>query len=694
MQINFQYSIYYLFAIAIVAIAMAVILYINFAKRYETSRPIVFFLSALRSIAIFSIGFLLLVPFVRLVKSQLEKPVIAIGLDNSQSISLSDTITISKVKKAISSIESDLADIYDVETFIYGDDVLPGEWDLTAKKSNISSWFHFVTNQYKHSNLAGVVTVSDGIFNAGGNPIYSGYQLNAPLYNIAVGDTNVPIDARIAFVNHNDIAYKGNQFPIKSGIAVEKLKGKSLELQLFKEGKLLNTERINVTSDDFFGEYGFLVNADKTGIQQYELRLTEFEGELSILNNSQKVFVEVIDADKNILIAYNAPHPDIGALRRSIERNRNYKVDLWWVNDPNKENKVSDYGKYHLVIMHNLPQGNTFFMKPLLQSKVSKLYIIDDKINFRQFNKDEALANLDLKSTVPNQASAAYHKNFVGYSLNTTQMARIEEYPPLNALFGNVSFTNSSDILLFQKIGNVVTNYPLLSISQSSNQKIGVLTATGIWRWFLHEYAENDNYEGLDELFNQTIQYLSVKEDKRRLRLSRNRFLFNENEDVVMSVSFYNKNYEPAIGAEIVVNLRDEEGADFQFKFLPKGSIYEMNAGQLPIGTYEYSIAATLGDDKHTLNGKLTVAEVNIEYMQPVANHNLLYQLANQNEGELFYANNLDKLKNMLLESNRAKPIRHEKAEITELIHEKWLFILILIALTVEWILRKYKGAY
>ena len=694
MQINFQYSAYYLLVIAVVAMGLSVFLYLQFRKKYETSAPLVIFLSFLRSFSIFFIGFLLLVPFIRLVRSQLEKPVLAIGLDNSQSLKLSDSTSINLVNESISSIENKLDEVFDIETFVFGEDVIPGDWDLTDKKSNISSWFRFISNQYKYSNLAGVITVSDGIFNEGGNPIYSGYQLGAPLYNVALGDTGVSVDARISFVNYNDIAYKGNQFPIKAGVSIEKLKGETLEIKLLRKGKVLQSEKIEVRNDDFFKEYSFLANADILGIQQYELTLTSVEGEVSILNNTQKVFVEVIDADKNILIAYNSPHPDVGALRRSIERNKNYKVDLWWVNDPNAKRDVTDFGKYHLKILHNLPQGNTFKMKPLLESNVSKLYIIDDNVNFRQFNTDEKLANLELKSTVPNQAVAAYNQTFVGYGLNATEIAKLEDYPPLNALFGGVSFSNSSDVLLYQKIGNVTTNYPLLAISQSSSQKIGVLSATGIWRWFLHEYAETQAYKGLDELFNQTIQFLSVKEDKRRLRLSRNKFLFNENEDVVMSVSFYDKNYQPATGAEIEVKLENEDGNEFQFSFLANGSIYEMNAGQLPIGEYSYTVRAALGDDVHTLGGKFTVAEVNVEFMQPVANHNLLYQLANQNEGELFYANNIDKLKKTLESSVKAKPVRHEKVEISELIHNKWLFALILLALTIEWVLRKYKGAY
>ena len=36
--------------------------------------------------------------------------------------------------------------------------------------------------------------------------------------------------------------------------------------------------------------------------------------------------------------------------------------------------------------------------------------------------------------------------------------------------------------------------------------------------------------------------------------------LFNENEDVVMSVSFYDKNYQPTNNAQINANLKNEDG--------------------------------------------------------------------------------------------------------------------------------------
>jgi hypothetical protein len=85
---------------------------------------------------------------------------------------------------------------------------------------------------------------------------------------------------------------------------------------------------------------------------------------------------------------------------------------------------------------------------------------------------------------------------------------------------------------------------------------------------------------------------------------------------------------------------------------------------------------------------------VRLERAQPVANHGLLFQLANDNNGKLYYPHQLDELASVLKEGQGMVPIRHEKAQITELIHNKWLFVLVILLLTAEWILRKHNGAY
>lgn len=616
------------------------------------------------------------------------------GFDNSQSLALIDSSQKRAVELSVNGMLEKLEEKYEVETYLFGETVAPGDWDLSDKRTNISDWLGFLSKNYRHGNLGGSVLISDGIFNLGGNPAYSLKQMTAPVFSVALGDTTPAIDLRVSFVDNNNIAYKGNQFPIKVGVISEKMKGKEYQLSLRQQGKVLASERVQATSDDFFSEHTFIVDAEQVGIQKYSISLSEIEGELSTNNNYQQTYVEVIDADKSILIAYDAPHPDVAALRKSIERNRNYKVDLWWASNKANDYKVPDFEQYHLVMLHNLPSGRGVdWEEQLLDSRVSTLYFFDNSVQWPTLSRQLQGISIKPKSNATNEAYGLINKDFVGFSLNKVALEELVKFPPLRAAFAEVSFSAEHDVLLRQKIGSVATNYPLFAVSQDGTRKTGVFAATGIWRWFVYDYVENGNHELVDELINQSIQYLSTKEDKRRLRLARNKFLFNENEDVVLAASFYDKNYQPALNGVLKATLKDENGTEYEFGFLQKGELFEMNAGQMEPGEYSYQIKASLGDDLHYLSGSFTVAQVNVELMQPKANHQVLFGIANQYGGKMYLTDQLSQLEQDLLANDKAFSLRHEKAEITELIHNKWLFFFILTLLSLEWIIRKYKGA-
>lgn len=693
-QVHFQYNQIFLLPIAIASVLLAYWLYRGFSKRYETSQWLSSFLGLLRTTVICVIAALVLVPFVRLLQGYTEKPVLAVGFDNSQSLALVDSATLRNLEGAVNGMLENLEDKYDVETYLFGETVAPGDWDLSDKRTNISDWLGFLSKNYRHGNLGGSVVISDGIFNLGGNPAYSLKQMTAPVFSVALGDTTAAVDLRVSFVNNNNIAYKGNQFPIKIGVISEKMKGMEYKVNLVHQGKVIASEAVLSRSDDFFSEHTFIVDAETVGIQKYSISLTEMKGELSTGNNYQQTYVEVIDADKSILIAYDAPHPDIAALRKSIERNRNYKVDLWWASKKANNYKVPDFDQYHLVMLHNLPSGRGIdWEDELTESQVSTLYFFDNTVQWETLSRQLQGISITPKSNAANEAYGLVNNEFVGFTLNKAQLEGLSLFPPLRAAFANVTFGSEHDVLLRQKIGNVATNYPMFAVAQEGTRKTGIFTAIGIWRWFVYDFVENGSHEVVDELMNQSIQYLSTKEDKRRLRLARNKFLFNENEDAVLLASFYDKNYQPALSGVLKATLKDEEGTEYEFGFLQKGELFEMNAGQMEPGEYTYQIKAALGDDLHYLSGSFTVAQVNVEFMQPKANHQVLFGIASQYGGKMYLVDQLAQLEQDLLNNDKAFSLRHEKAEITELIHNKWLFFFILTLLSIEWIIRKYKGA-
>ena len=58
----------------------------------------------------------------------------------------------------------------------------------------------------------------------------------------------------------------------------------------------------------------------------------------------------------------------------------------------------------------------------------------------------------------------------------------------------------------------------------------------------------------------------------------------------------------------------------------------------------------------------------------------------------MFYPKELDKLVKQLKASEVIKPIIYTERETTDLINLKWLFIIILLFMSVEWLVRKMNG--
>jgi hypothetical protein len=72
--------------------------------------------------------------------------------------------------------------------------------------------------------------------------------------------------------------------------------------------------------------------------------------------------------------------------------------------------------------------------------------------------------------------------------------------------------------LFKQRIGSVTTSYPLLLFGDDNGRRIGVLTGEGLWRWQLAEFETYGNHHALEELFSQSVQYLTANANRQRFR--------------------------------------------------------------------------------------------------------------------------------------------------------------------------------
>ena len=107
-------------------------------------------------------------------------------------------------------------------------------------------------------------------------------------------------------------------------------------------------------------------------------------------------------------------------------------------------------------------------------------------------------------------------------------------------------------------------------------------------------------------------------------------------------------------------------------------------------GTYQYLAQGVKGSTQiGTDRGQFSVGKSNIEHFRLRADNNLLQQVALRTEGKFVAARDIASLSDDILQLNTLKPVvDYKKSRIG--FHEfAWIFILLLLLLTAEWVTRK-----
>ena len=681
-------SFFWLLGCLALGIAYAFILYGTSNKLHRSLRNLLF---GLRAIIISIIAFLLVAPLIKTTDRTLEKPLILIAQDNSSSILISKTADFNQQRyiEQIRDLENDLSADYEVRTFNFDSQVKNGlDLKFDGKLTDISSLFKLIDDQFSNRNIGALILGSDGIYNRGANPQYESKNLRAPIYTIALGDTIAKRDLLIANVNYNAISYLDNDFQIEISLEAYQANGSASVLSVSSSAGIVYSKPISINADEFRQNIVLTLPAERKGIQQYSIRLAPVASELSVINNTQTIFVEVIDGKQKVLILANSPHPDITALKQAIETNKNYAVKVKLASDLIK----SDIQEAGLIILHQLPSV-TNNAQDILQQSTNKplLYILGSQSNIPAFVSTQSVLGIT-SSGVMQEVTPVLKSDFYAFTLSDPNKLKISNFGPLISPFGNYGLKGPSTVLISQQIGKLATERPLLVFGDDNQRRIGVLAAEGIWKWRLEDFQENANHDATNELIQKTVQYLSTREDKRKFRVYSSKNAFDENEQVLLNAELYNDTYQLVNTPDVTIALKSKSGKGYSYLFSRTSNSYLLNAGIVPAGEYSYTAKTNLGEVSHQADGQFVVTEQQTEFKQSLANHQLLFTMAEQNGGKMLFPNQLNGLPGIIRANETVKTISYEDRKYEELINLKFIFYLIVALLSIEWFSRKRNG--
>ncbi|MCC6251470.1 MAG: hypothetical protein IT238_03290 [Bacteroidia bacterium] len=649
---------------------------------------------AARFLTITFLSFLLLSPLIKTLLRTVEKPIIVVAQDNSSSLTYqSDSAYLKgKYRQDINRVIEELSDKYEVRKYLFGEKISENkEPDYTEKATNITTLFDELEDRYVNRNLGAVILGTDGLYNQGENPLYKSKSLKCPIYTIAMGDTVVKRDLILAKINHNKTVYTGNSYPLEIMVQAKMLRGQNANLVIEKDDKTVFEQTINITSDNFSKNIPVQLKAEGKETIHLTAKLIPLKEEITIANNVQHVFIEVINNKQKVLILADAPHPDIAALRESIEKNENYEVEYSLINDFHKNTDA-----YHLVVLHQLPSvsvPNHKIFSDLQKSDVSRLFIVGNNSNFNALNTMQSLVNISGVRPKFNEALPSLNSGFSLFNLidNTKQI--INSFAPLLTPFGNLKTSAGAAALFNQQLGTVATNNPLIAFNEINNVKTGIIFGEGLWRWRINNYQKVQNHDAFNEIMGKIVQYMSVKTDKSLFRISHQNS-FNEGEQINFDAHLYNESYEEITEPDIKIDITNEHGKTFSFQFSKNDNGYYLNIPSLPVGYYKYVAQTQSSSKTHKMQGSFVIKQVNVEALNTTANHQLLHNIAQKTGGQMVFPSQLNQLEKLLNEQENIVPVSYTEEKLQNLISLRWIFFILLAFLSVEWFLRKRYGGY
>ena len=664
----------------------------SLSKRLTTA------LFLLRTLSVAMIAFLLLSPLVKRDSSHKEKPIVIMARDNSKSLDYSSDSAFyhGDFLLEVEALAKELSKVYDVKYYTFGSSVsaVDGTADhlFDEPLTDMARLFSDMSDRYYHRNVGAMIVMGDGIYNSGSSPLGAATDMAIPIYTVAMGDTAVQRDASVANVRYNRIAYLGNSFPMEVTVNAAMMQGETAVMTVSCDGKKLYAKQIHYDAKRFSTVENVTLDADRAGLHNYVVEITVLDGERSVRNNRRIVPIEIIDGHRKIAIIAAVPHPDMAALRNAIEKNQNFEVETFLARDFNK-NPLD----YNLLILHQLPSSVAeagIDVEGLLASGTPALFILGSQTSLPRLNALHAGLEVFSRIEQQNDVAPLYNRDFTFFTMDDDIVSNIERFPPLVSPFGEYKLSGNAQTLFTSRVGSVNSGMPLVAVTQQQERRYSFIAGEGLWRWRMADYQTNSSHDHFDAFIDKLVVFTALRLTKDRFHVTVKN-VFSQSEPVVIEAQLFNDNYEAVNTADVEVTIARRDGASAEQKrylFNRAGTGYQLNLGAMEAGMYGYNASTTFNGKKYSSVGSFIVEDLQMEAMNLVADHSLMATLAASTGAAMVDAHHVDQLEALLKQRDDIKTVIYSETSYSDMLNMPLIFILIVLLLAAEWVIRKYNG--
>ena len=648
-----------------------------YASKDARNRKIILF--SLRASSLFLLLLLLINPSIKKTIIENSKPVLSVLVDNSASIHFFKEET--KVRAILNKMKADapLNSKFEIQYLSFGKDIkLIDSLTFNDGETDISKGIQGVNELYKKNNGA-IALLSDGNQTQGND--YEFINSKQAVFPVVIGDTVNYKDVRIRQLNVNKYSYLKNKFPVEVMLFYEGNEPATTQFSIYKKGKTVFTQKVRFGATEKSKTILVNLTATQEGLNFYKASVKPLEKEQNTKNNSKNFSVEVINEQTKILLVSSIVHPDLGAIKKAIERNKQRAVDVLMIDK--FRNQINDY---QLIILYQPNNKFKELIREIKDKNTNYLFISGASTDWNFVNKEQLEFSKDAINQTENYG-ADYNDSFLPF---LQKDLGFKNFPPLKDKFGEVKITRENQKLLYQNIVGLQSRQPLLATFEQNKQKSAVLFGEGIWKWRANSFLNSNSFQDFDEFIGRLIQYLASNKKRNRLEVNVKN-LYSSNSTVNISAFYTDENYQFDKRASLFLTVTNKEtNVRKKIPFSLVNNSFQAAMEDLSSGDYQYKVSVE--GQKMIKTGRFLITDFKIEEQFTNANSEKLTVLANKTGGKLYYPSEINDLIDNFTNDNSYVTTQKSTQKEQYLIDWKWILFLIITLLTIEWFTRKYYG--
>ena len=653
--------------------------YFNYYYKAKSKSKTTLLLAFLRFFTIFGILLLLINPIISKKTFETIKTPLALAVDNSSSITdLKAAEITNEVYNKLAS-NADLKEKFDIQSYKFDSEFESGEtFDFKGKQTNIDAVAKSLKSINKNLNFP-TVLISDGNQTSGEDYVF-GFDGGGKVYPLVVGDTTTYLDLKVAQVNVNKYAFHKNKFPVEVFLNYAGTKSVNANFSIVQGNNVLSKETVSFSPSKKSQVINVLLPADQVGVALFTAKITSNENEKNTYNNAKKFAVEVIDQKTEVALVSAINHPDLGALKRSIESNASRKVTII------KPKDLKELNKYNVLVLYQPTSEFKAIFDANAKLRINTWIVTGVSTDYNFLNQQQKGLTFKM-SNQKEDYLATYNAQFNMFALDNIGF---ESFPPLENGFGSITTNQNVSILLSSRIRNVPTEAPLLAFSDNQGLRSAYLLGENIWKWRAKSYVDKKSFESFDVFIDKTIQFLASNDSKKSLVVTHERF-YNTGDAIEIMAQYFNKNYELDEKARLTIALTNTSTKQIKkYDLLRSSNAFKANLDGLAPGHYNFVVKELNSNASYASGFEVLDFDIEKQFVNPDLTK--LKQLATQTQGAVYVPNQVEALIKALLDNKDYKAIEKAIVKKTPMIDWVWLLVLIAISLAAEWFIRKYNG--